>query len=146
MNNGTRKCIIYCVNTDEIDNMRLALDMLNDYYCLDINHAQITSKNTQKERSEILEHFDKSTNIELLFSVRILDECIDIPSSAQEWPQCRRHAGAGSQRDRRCGARGARRRRGVTGCRKRRSPGRSAGRCGDPPRTAAAYGAGSAGG
>ena len=47
---------------------------------LDLNHNQITSKDKHLTRTEILTNFATSNNIELLFSVRILDECIDIPS------------------------------------------------------------------
>ena len=80
LNNGSRKCIIYCIDTEEIKLMIKAMKKLNDFYCLDFNVNKITSKNSQNERSKILNEFANGNNIQLLFSVRILDECIDIPS------------------------------------------------------------------
>ena len=80
LNNGSKKCIIYCKDTNEIDDMMKAMDKLNEFYCLDINTSKITAINTEKERSELLVNFKNGNEIQLLFSVRILDECIDIPS------------------------------------------------------------------
>ena len=79
-NNGSRKCIVYCINIQEIEDMKDAMNILNDFYCIDMDINQITSENnSQKSRKEILENFGNNNNIQILFSVRILDECIDIP-------------------------------------------------------------------
>lgn len=80
LNNGSRKCIIYCIDTNEIEIMKNAIDKLNEYYYLDYNIRQITNKDNEKSRNDILNEFAKSKEIELLFSVRILDECVDIPT------------------------------------------------------------------
>jgi superfamily II DNA or RNA helicase len=80
LNNGSRKCIIYCTDKTEITNMKKAIKSLDKYYYMDLNISQITSDDNLKTRTKILNEFAKSTKIELLFSVRILDECIDIPS------------------------------------------------------------------
>ena len=81
LNNGSKKCIIYCINTSEIDIMMKAMNELNTFYCLDIYMNKITSSNSYKSRSDILQKFQEDNeNIQLLFSVRILDECIDVPS------------------------------------------------------------------
>lgn len=80
LNNGSRKCIVYCVDTVELNDMKEAIKKLDEYYCMDYNISQITSNDNLKTRTEILDTFAKSTKIELLFSIRILDECIDIPS------------------------------------------------------------------
>jgi len=80
LNNGSKKCIIYCQDTKEITNMRQAIIELNQYYYLDYEVNQITSSDNAKNRTEILNKFSGSSKIQLLFSVRILDECIDIPS------------------------------------------------------------------
>jgi superfamily II DNA or RNA helicase len=80
LNNGSRKCIIYCIDTEEITNMINSMNKLNEFYYLDYEINQITSKNTEKERTKLLNNFATNTKIQLLFSVRILDECIDIPS------------------------------------------------------------------
>jgi superfamily II DNA or RNA helicase len=80
LNCGSRKCIVYCTDTKEIDNMIETIDKMNQYYYLDCNTSQITSRDSAQKRIRILESFEKSSKLELLFSVRILDECIDIPS------------------------------------------------------------------
>ena len=80
LNNGSKKCIIYCQDTNEIKLMTEAMSKLNEFYCLDIGMNQITADNTEKQRKKILDDFRERDNIKLLFSVRILDECIDIPS------------------------------------------------------------------
>lgn len=80
VNTGSRKCIVYCQDTNEITQFRSMVSQLNEYWCLDINTSQITSVNSASSRREILQGFASSTRIELLFSVRILDECIDIPT------------------------------------------------------------------
>ena len=80
LNNGTRKCIIYCVDTSEIKMMIEAFVKLNEFYYLDFDISQITSSNSASSRTKILNSFASSNKLQLLFSVRILDECIDIPS------------------------------------------------------------------
>ena len=56
------------------------MNKLNEFYCVDYEISQITSKNTATERTNILNQFATNSKIQLLFSVRILDECIDIAS------------------------------------------------------------------
>jgi hypothetical protein len=80
VNNGSCKCIVYCTDTTEMKSMMDAIKILDDYYCLDYHMDYITSDVNHKTRDTRLKHFADSTKIELLFSVRILDECIDIPS------------------------------------------------------------------
>jgi superfamily II DNA or RNA helicase len=80
LNNGSRKCIIYCLDIEEINSMINGINMLNDFYYLDYDINQITSKDNGKTRTKILNDFANNNKIQLLFSVRILDECIDIPS------------------------------------------------------------------
>jgi superfamily II DNA or RNA helicase len=80
LNNGSRKCIIYCIDTKEIKLMIEAMKKLNDFYCLCLDINQITSVCSKEKRETILNNFANNDNIQLLFSVRILDECIDIPS------------------------------------------------------------------
>ena len=46
---------------------------------MDLNLQVITSEIIHTKRQEILDTFSISEKIELLFSVRIMDECIDIP-------------------------------------------------------------------
>jgi superfamily II DNA or RNA helicase len=80
LNNGSRKCIIYCIDTNEINLMIETMNKLNDFYCLCLDINQITSVCSKEKRETILNNFANNDNIQLLFSVRILDECIDIPS------------------------------------------------------------------
>jgi superfamily II DNA or RNA helicase len=80
LNNGSRKCIIYCLNTQEIEDMMIAILLMNDFYSMQIEMNKITCVNNADSRKKILEDFAKNNKIQLLFSVRILDECIDIPS------------------------------------------------------------------
>lgn len=75
---GVKKCIIYCENTDDIKNMISLINEMNKYYILDLNINSITSKTSSKKRIELLDEFTNNNKINLLFSVRILDECIDI--------------------------------------------------------------------
>ena len=80
INNGSRKCIIYCVDVKEINDMMTAMKTLNQFYYLDLHMDMITSNTTHTNRTITLNRFASSDKLELLFSVRILDECIDIPS------------------------------------------------------------------
>ncbi len=80
VNTGSHKCIVYCQDTEEISGLMSVISGLNEYYCLDLHMDKITSANSASSRSRILSDFANSPRVELLFSVRILDECIDIPS------------------------------------------------------------------
>ena len=80
LNNGSQKCIIYCIDTEEITNMINGMNMLNEFYVLDYEISQITSNDNSKKRTKTLNNFATNNKIQLLFSVRILDECIDIPT------------------------------------------------------------------
>jgi superfamily II DNA or RNA helicase len=78
LHHGSRKCIVYCQNIDEIKTMMSTMGKLNEYYLMDFNMSSIISLTKRKNREDILDHFIESDNVELIFSVRILDECIDI--------------------------------------------------------------------
>jgi superfamily II DNA or RNA helicase len=80
VNTGSHKCIVYCQDTEEISGLIDTMGRLNGYYCMDLHMDKITSVNSASSRSQILADFASSARVELLFSVRILDECIDIPS------------------------------------------------------------------
>lgn len=77
---GSRKCIIYCQDLENLNNIKDCLIKLNDFYLIDLNIQEITSETSYKNREKILNIFESSNKIELLLSIRILDECIDIPS------------------------------------------------------------------
>jgi superfamily II DNA or RNA helicase len=80
LNIGSQKCIIYCIDTKELKMIIDGMKKLNDFYCLSYDASKITSKTSAIERRKILDDFASNSNIQLLFSVRILDECIDIPT------------------------------------------------------------------
>ncbi len=80
LDQGARKCIVYVEGIDELEAMVDAIELLNQYYLLDLNIQQITAKTPYRLRNQILAQFESSTKLELLLSIRILDECVDIPS------------------------------------------------------------------
>jgi superfamily II DNA or RNA helicase len=80
LNTGCKKTIIYCQDTKQIELMIKGIEELNKFYFMNLEIQQITSKKSEKERDEILNKFTNNDNSkQLLFSVRIMDECIDIP-------------------------------------------------------------------
>ncbi len=81
LKHGSKKCIIYCSSNEEIEIMINSLNILNNFYYLEYNTQIINSDTNSKNRNKILNIFENdNNNIQLLFSIRILDECIDIPS------------------------------------------------------------------
>ena len=80
LNNGSRKCIVYCVDTVEMRLMMKCMQQLDEFYCLDIEMNEIVSSTTEKNRGIRLRNFAKSNKVCLMFSIRILDECIDMPT------------------------------------------------------------------
>ena len=80
LNTGSKKTIVYCQDTKQIDLMIKGIEELNKFYYINLQIQQITSKKSEKERDKILDNFvSNDMSKQLLFSVRILDECIDIP-------------------------------------------------------------------
>jgi hypothetical protein len=77
---GSQKCIIYCKDTNDLNNIKENILLLNKYYLVDLNINKIIAETNNKERNRILKEFEISNKIELLLSIRILDECIDISS------------------------------------------------------------------
>ena len=81
LNNGSRKTIIYCKDTNDMNSMIDSVNKLNDFYNLDIDLYSISCENTNIERKNILKSFSENDDkIQLLFNIKILNECIDIPS------------------------------------------------------------------
>ncbi len=79
LNNGSQKTIIYCKDTEEINIMINAMKKLDEFFLLDCQMTLITAKTSYNNRTKILNDFENNNKRQLLFSVRILDECIDIP-------------------------------------------------------------------
>ena len=80
LNTGSMKTIIYCTDTKEIELFIDAVKKLDDYFILDCEINKITSDTSNSNRKKILNNFTSNKSRQLLFSVRILDECVDIPS------------------------------------------------------------------
>src|SRR3989338_8969518 len=77
---GTKKTIVYFKDITDMKNFNIAFKMLNKYYAIDYFIKMITYKITQKEKTEYINKFTNTKNkFCLLFSVHILDECVDIP-------------------------------------------------------------------
>jgi superfamily II DNA or RNA helicase len=80
-NNGSRKCIIYCKDTEDMKSMMECIKTLNEFYIMDIEMNSISCEDSEKKRKRTLENFAiNNYKIQLLFNIRILNECIDIPS------------------------------------------------------------------
>jgi superfamily II DNA or RNA helicase len=78
---GTLKMIIYLRTHKEIEKFIEEFNKINDnYYYYDVYINKITCDNTYNSRNKILDKFNNSDKISLLFSVHILDEAIDIPN------------------------------------------------------------------
>jgi superfamily II DNA or RNA helicase len=80
-NNGSRKCIVYCKDTADMKAMMEGMKTLNDFYIMDIDMYSISCENSERERKNVLQSFtNNNEKIQLLFNIRILNECIDIPA------------------------------------------------------------------
>jgi superfamily II DNA or RNA helicase len=80
-NNGSRKCIVYCKDTEDMKSMMECMKTLNEFYIMDIEINSISCEDSEKKRKRTLESFaNNNDKIQLLFNIRILNECIDIPS------------------------------------------------------------------
>jgi superfamily II DNA or RNA helicase/uncharacterized protein YeaO (DUF488 family) len=76
---GSIKCIIYCQDSKEMKNMMDTFNQLNQFFNYNYYINHITCEVSKDKRSKILNDFKTYDGISLLFSVQILDECIDIP-------------------------------------------------------------------
>jgi len=80
-NNGSRKCIVYCKDTDDMKAMMEYMNTLNNFYIMDVEMQSISCEDSEKRRRSVLESFaNNDDKIQLLFNIRILNECIDIPA------------------------------------------------------------------
>ena len=79
-NNGSRKCIIYCKDTEDMNTMMESMKVMNDFYIMDFEMDSISCKDSEKTRKNVLNNFTNNDKIQLLFNIMILNECIDIPA------------------------------------------------------------------
>jgi superfamily II DNA or RNA helicase len=81
LNNGSRKIITYCKDTNDMNNIIDSFIKLNEFYNIDFEINSISCNDTNIKRKEIINTFsNNNSKIQLLFNIRILNECIDIPS------------------------------------------------------------------
>ena len=77
---GNLKVIVYVRTHEEIDTFISEFNKLNEYYAYDVDINKITCNDSYTNRTKILNDFNNSIKINILLSVHILDEAIDIPS------------------------------------------------------------------
>ena len=81
LNNHSRKIIIYCKDLNDMNKMMDTMKILNNYYLIEIDIYGINCEANENYRKEIMNKFaNNNDKIQLLFNIRILNECIDIPS------------------------------------------------------------------
>lgn len=81
-NNGSRKCIVYCRDTEDMKAMIECMATLNEFYIMNIEVNSICCEDSEMRRKSSLDKFSDihSNKIQLLFNIKILNECIDIPA------------------------------------------------------------------
>lgn len=72
LENDTRHTLIFCIDSNQLNKV---INTLNKYR---ITYSKITGEESYSDRSSILEGFSRG-NIDVLLSMKILDEGIDIP-------------------------------------------------------------------
>jgi superfamily II DNA or RNA helicase len=88
---ASRKLIVYCKNTEDLHKLKNSISKLSQFYSHDdIWLSEITADTPHSKsndfnkninsREYILNQFETNTQLSILFSIQILDECIDIPS------------------------------------------------------------------
>ncbi|AYV76193.1 MAG: DEAD/SNF2-like helicase [Terrestrivirus sp.] len=78
--NGHSKCICYSKDIEDAKNLMKSFETIKRYHSLDIYKGLIVADTTHKQREKILKEFQETNKKAIIFSVRILDECIDIPA------------------------------------------------------------------
>jgi superfamily II DNA or RNA helicase len=78
--NGHAKCICYAQNVEDAKNLITSFNRVKEYHALEIYLGLIVSNTKQDEREKTLKEFSETSMKAIICSVRILDECIDIPS------------------------------------------------------------------
>ncbi len=78
---GYKKCIIYTQNVANAKTFVTKLTAINnEKYKLNLMIGSITCETKMSKRQTLLKDFVKNDSLSILVAVRILDECIDIPS------------------------------------------------------------------
>ena len=77
--NGHSKCICYARDIEDAQNLMNSFNKIKDYHAIDLYIKLIIADTSKKERDTILNEFQETHTKAIICSVRILDECIDIP-------------------------------------------------------------------
>jgi len=76
---GHKKCIAYSKSIEDAKELMDAIERMRIYHILNLYTGLIIAGIKKEERNHILDEFSTTTNLAIICSVRILDECIDIP-------------------------------------------------------------------
>jgi superfamily II DNA or RNA helicase len=76
---GHSKCICYSKDIDDAKKLMESFERVKKYHMIDLYVGLIVADTTQNQREKILKEFSETNMKALICSVRILDECIDIP-------------------------------------------------------------------
>ena len=77
--NGHTKCICYSKDVDDAELLKAAFERIKEYHAIELYVNLIVSDVGHKQRDLILKEFQETNKKAIICSVRILDECIDIP-------------------------------------------------------------------
>lgn len=77
---GSKKCIIYLRNQNEVNEMIEIINKLNEYFYMDLYVDGIISDTSYSQRYNILKNFSLFNGFSIICSVRIMDEAIDLPN------------------------------------------------------------------
>jgi len=78
LNNGSRKIIIYCKDTNDMNNLIDSFIKLNEFYNIDFEINSITCNDANNKRKEIINIFsDDNSKIQLLFNIKIFSKFIN---------------------------------------------------------------------
>lgn len=77
---GSKKCIIYLRDQDEVKSMIETITKLNEYFYMDLYVDGIISETAYIQRFNILKEFSLFSGFSIICSVRIMDEAIDLPN------------------------------------------------------------------
>lgn len=78
---GYKKCIVYCKNIEECENMKLKLEEINkSKYNFNVYINKINYNVSMGKRKTIINKFKQDKyKLSIILSVHTLDECVDIP-------------------------------------------------------------------
>jgi len=77
--NGHSKCIAYSKSVADAQDLMASIELLSKYHFIEVKTYLLVAETSKRERSRILEEFSSTNKKAIICSVRILDECIDIP-------------------------------------------------------------------